>query len=327
MINMETIGLSDIKGILTGNAQDMEGATGITVILAPEGAVCGVDVRGGAPATRETDLLKSEKMVEKVHGVFLSGGSAYGLNAAAGIMDFLEEKKIGFNVGIGVVPIVTGACLFDLTIGSSKSRPDKTMGYKACENAFSGENLEEGNAGAGTGATVGKICGTGRMMKGGLGIYGLKVGDLKVVSIVAVNALGDIIDYEDGHKIAGLLTEDKNSFYPSPQAILELGMSDKNSNPFSTNTTIGCVITNAKLSKAEANALASIAHDGFARTMQPSHTRNDGDTIFVLSTGEQEFEPMSVGVLAAETMGKAVNRGVTNANSIFDVKCAKDFSL
>lgn len=325
-MKLEKISLSDIDGIFVGNEQDTEGCTGITVILAPDGAVCGVDVRGGAPATRETDLLKSEKMVEKVHCVFLSGGSAYGLEASTGIMDFLEEKGIGFNVGVGVVPIVTGACLFDLALGNSKARPNKEMGFRACEKAFSKAKVEEGNFGAGMGATIGKILGTERMMKGGLGIYGLKCGDLKVVSIVAVNALGDIIDYDNGHKIAGLLTEDKKDFYSSSQAILELGLKDKASNPFSTNTTIGCVITNAILTKAEANALASMAHDGFARTMQPSHTRNDGDTIFVLSTGEKKIEPMSIGILAAETMGKAVNSGIVKAESILNIKCAKDFN-
>lgn len=325
-MEMKTLTPADLEGIFIGNAQDTDACTGITVILAPEGAVCGVDVRGGAPATRETDLLKSEKMVDRVHGVFLSGGSAYGLDAAGGIMDFLERRRIGFDVGIGVVPIVTGACLFDLAFGRSDIRPDKAMGRAACEHAFARETLREGNYGAGTGATVGKIASPARMMKGGLGICGLQWGGLKVLAVMAVNTLGDVVGCDDGRQLAGLLSEDGSRMISSSEAILDLALGQQQTlNPFTTNTTIGCVITNARMDKAQANMLASLAHDGLARTLRPSHTRNDGDTIFALSCGTRDFEPMSVGILAAEAVARAVNRGVLCAAPVRGLKCARDF--
>lgn len=319
---MKEIQITDIEGILIGHAQDLDGATGCTVILCEQGACAGVDVRGGGPASRETELLKPVNMVESIHAVMLSGGSAYGLDAGAGAMQFLEEKGIGFDVGVGVVPIVCGASLFDLTVGSPKCRPDKTMGYEACKNA-SKSPVKEGNVGAGTGASVGKFLGPDRCMKSGLGAYALQVGDLKVGAIVAVNALGDVIDVDTGKRIAGILNSDQTQLSNTEELMYQ--EYDSKRNVFSGNTTIGCIITNAILTKAQANKLASIAHNGYARAIRPVHTSNDGDTIFTMCTGQVEVMPDSLGALATEVMARAINRGVRKAKAGYGLKCAKDF--
>jgi L-aminopeptidase/D-esterase-like protein len=314
--------------VFIGNAQNEAALTGCTVILCPQGATCGVDVRGGAPATRETDLLEPVNMVEKVHAVILSGGSAYGLDAAGGVMRFLEEKGIGFDVGVGVVPIVCGASLFDLTCGNAKIRPDATMGYAACKAAFANEGLEEGNVGAGCGATVGKLFGASRAMKGGLGVYGIKTGDIKVLAIVAVNALGDIRDYDDAKPLAGLLSEDGKTLISTEEAIVSMASGSVNAFSGDTNipanTTIGCVITNAALTKAQAKKVAQIAQNGIARTIFPAHTPNDGDTIFVMSTGEANADPGAVGIIACKAVGKAINRGILKAKSVGGYKALRD---
>ena len=263
---MKEIKITDIKGIQVGQAEDSEGASGCTVIICEAGAWAGVDVRGGGPASRETELLKPINMVEQIHAVMLSGGSAYGLDAGAGAMAYLEEKKVGFDVGVGVVPIVCGASLFDLVVGDPKCRPDKAMGYEACKNAGNG-TVAEGNAGAGTGASVGKFYGVERMMKCGLGTYAVQIGDLQVAAIVAVNALGDVVDVDTGKRIAGLLNEDHSVLANTEEAMYAQYAEDKN--VFNGNTTIGCVVTNAKLTKSQANKLASIAHNGFARAIRP----------------------------------------------------------
>ncbi|MCY6371608.1 P1 family peptidase [Clostridium ganghwense] len=318
---MEIINFTDIKGIKVGHEQNLEAATGCTVILCEEGAAAGVDVRGGAPGTRETDLLNPVNMVDKIHGVLLTGGSAFGLDAASGIMQYLEEKGIGFDVGVTKVPIVCGAALFDLVIGNHKIRPDKEMGYKACINANNTESLE-GNVGAGTGATVGKILGPEFSMKGGLGSFALKAGDLTVGAIVAVNALGDIIDPEEGKIAAGVLNKDKTAFR-NTEDIMVAKYDDK-TNVFNGNTTIGVIATNAKLTKAGANKVASMAHNGFGRTIYPAHSMYDGDTIFALATGEIEADINVVGLLAARVMERAVVRAVKNAESLCGHKCYKD---
>lgn len=319
---MKEVSITDIMGIKIGHAQSLEGGTGCTVILCEDGAYAGVDVRGGGPASRETELLKPVNMVEQIHAVMLSGGSAYGLDAGSGAMQYLEEKGKGFDVGVGVVPIVCGASLFDLVVGDPKCRPDKAMGYEACLNASS-EKPQEGNIGAGTGATVGKFLGMDYMMKSGLGTYGLQIGDLLIGAIVAVNALGDVIDVDSGKRLAGILNKEKTAIYDTEKTMYE--EYDKNRNVFSGNTTIGCIVTNAKLTKTQANKIASIAHNGFARTIRPVHTMADGDTIFVLATGEAEVMPDAVGALSAEVMAKAVNRAVMAAEPAYGLKCARDF--
>ena len=319
---MKEVSISDIMGIKIGHAQSLEGGTGCTVILCEDGAYAGVDVRGGGPASRETELLKPVNMVEQIHAVMLSGASAYGLDAGSGAMQYLEEKGKGFDVGVGVVPIVCGASLFQLVIGDSKCRPDKAMGYEACLNESS-EKSHEGNIGAGTWATVGKFLGMDYMMKSGLGTYGLQIGDLLIGAIVAVNALGDVIDVDSGKRLAGILNKEKTAIYDTEKTMYE--EYDKNRNVFSGNTTIGCIVTNAKLTKTQANKIASIAHNGFARTIRPVHTMADGDTIFVLATGEAEVMPDAVGALSAEVMAKAVNRAVMAAEPAYGLKCARDF--
>lgn len=320
---METIKITDIEGIKLGHAQDLEGATGCTVILCEEGAVAGVDVRGGAPGTRETDLLNPMNMVDKIHAILLTGGSAFGLDAAGGIMKYLEERGIGFDVGVTKVPIVCGAALFDLVIGDHKVRPDKEMGYRACLSASKAECLD-GNIGAGTGATIGKVLGPEFAMKGGLGTYTLKVGDLIVGAIVAVNCLGDVIDPEDGKAVAGVLNEDKDGLRNTEDIMLL--QYDNKKNLYNGNTTIGAIVTNAKLTKAETNKVASMAHNGYGRTIYPVHTMYDGDTIFSIATGKVEADVNVVGLLATRTMERAIVKAVKNTMSIYGYKSYMDLS-
>jgi len=321
---MRQIKFTEIEGIKVGHAQDLEAVTGCTVIISEEGATVGVDVRGGAPGTRETDLLNPVNLVQKVHAIVLTGGSAFGLDAAAGVMQYLEEKNVGFDVQVTKVPIVCGAALFDLTIGDYRIRPDKAMGYQACLNAGSVE-CKQGNIGAGTGATVGKILGTGRAMKSGLGCYALEVEGLKVGALVAVNCLGDVVDPLAGKKLAGPLNEDMETLADTEEIMIN-SYSDKKS-LFSGNTTIGVIATNAAFTKAQATKLSSMAQNGYARTMRPAHSMYDGDTIFAMSTGNIEADLSVVGLLAARVMERAVIAAVKNAESLCGLKCYADLRL
>ena len=319
---MKEFNISEIKGVKVGHAQDPVGATGCTAIICEQGAFAGVDVRGGGPASRETELLKPVNMVQQIHCVMLSGGSAYGLAAGDGAMQFLEEQGIGFDVVVGLVPIVCGASLFDLVVGDPKCRPDKAMGYAACKAAGTCEPAQ-GNVGAGTGASVGKFLGPDRMMKSGLGIYAVQLGEVQCAAVVAVNALGDVIDYDSHQRIAGILTEDKSALDSTEKIMYaEIG---QDRNVFSGNTTIGCVITNAKLNKDQANKLASIAHNGYAKAISPVHTSADGDTIFVVATGEVEVGPDALGALATEVMARAINNAAAKAEPAYGLKAACDF--
>ena len=275
---IKQISLSQITGFRVGHAQDTEHATGCTAIICENGGWAGVDVRGGSPASRETELLRPENTVQQIHCVMLSGGSAYGLEAGDG------EKGIGFDVGIGRVPIVCGASLFDLELVSAKYRPDKRMGYEACRNAWLGGEPAQGNVGAGTGATVGKFHNTEDMMKCGIGIWAGQIGDVQCGAIVAVNALGDVVDCETGRILAGLLNKEHTGFADTRRCMYE--ELQKNRNLWSGNTTIGCVITNARLDKAQCRKAAVIAHDGYAQTIRPAHCTVDGDTLFVMASGQ-----------------------------------------
>jgi L-aminopeptidase/D-esterase-like protein len=319
---MKEIKISDIGNIKIGNAQDTAG-TGCTVIICENGVVAGVDVRGGAPASRETEVLKPVNMIEKIHAVVLAGGSAFGLDAASGVMEYLEKKNIGFDVQVTKVPIVCASSLFDLQTGDFKVRPDKKMGFSACENA-SDKYCEEGNVGAGTGASVGKILGMDRAMKSGLGVYGLQAGDLKVISIVVVNSLGDIFDYEKGIRIAGVLDKTKTRVL-STEEIMYSNM-DNQKNIFSGNTTLGVVITNGKFNKSQVTKISGMAHDGFARSIRPVHTNFDGDTIYTLATCEVDADLNVTGVLAAETMSKAIYRAITTCDGAYGLKSYKDLN-
>lgn len=322
--NMKEISFTSIDGIRVGHAEDTKAATGCTVIICEEGATAGVDVRGGSPGTRETDLLDPKNLVDKVHAVLLAGGSAFGLDAASGVMKYLEERDIGFDVQLTKVPIVCGAVLFDLAVGDYRVRPDFNMGYEACLKATD-EECPSGNVGAGTGASVGKFLGMERAMKGGLGSYALQIGDLKVGSIVAVNALGDIIDPESGEILAGLLDEEGKRLVGT-ENIMAASYSERK-NIFSGNTTIGLVVTNGIFTKAEANKIASMAHNGYARSIRPAHSIFDGDTIFTMATGRVEADINVVGFLAARTMERAVVNAIKSAESAYGLKAHRDLSL
>lgn len=320
---MQHIAFTDIDDIQVGHAHDLEAGTGCTVVICEKGATAGIDVRGGAPGTRESDLLDPVNLVEQIHAVVLSGGSAFGLDSASGVMQYLEERNIGFDVQITRVPIVCGAVLFDLAIGDHRIRPDKAMGYQACANATN-RPCAEGCVGAGTGATVGKILGMGRAMKGGLGCHAVQVGALKVGALVAVNCLGDVIDPETGERLAGLLNEDLSGLADT-EAVLIASHAEKK-NLFAGNTTIGIVATNAVLTKSQATKLASMAHNGYARTMRPAHSMFDGDTIFTLATGHVEADVSVLGLLAARAMERAVVAAIRKATPLFGLKCLADLA-
>ncbi|MDI3257701.1 MAG: P1 family peptidase [Kyrpidia sp.] len=295
-----------LPGVRVGHAHDLRARTGCTVILAPEGAVAGVDVRGSAPGTRETDLLDPVNLVQEVHGVLLAGGSAFGLAAADGVMRYLEERGYGLDVGVGRVPIVPGAVLFDLAVGDGSRRPDAAMGYAACETAR--EVPERGRVGAGAGATVGKVLGHPRAMDGGLGTAAVRLpGGLIVGAVVAVNAVGHVMDPATGEILAGPRGEDGRPL--DTVAVWSAGQGPGALLP-GTNTTIGAVVTNARLTKVQANKVAAMAHDGLARVIRPAHTMYDGDTLFAVASGGVAAPVDLVGLWAAEMVAEAVLDGI-----------------
>lgn len=313
----------DVDGIKVGHASDFNSFTGCTVILPEKGCVGGADVRGGAPGTREIALLDPRAMVCEVNGIMLAGGGAFGLEAACGAMDYLEEKGIGFDVGVTRVPIVPSAVLFDLTCGDFRIRPDRRMGYKACLNARD-DVIERGSVGAGTGATIGKIFGMGSCMKSGIGSASIKAGEVVVGAIFAVNAFGDVYDLESGGILAGALNPDRRSFADTVRLYKELA---PKMDLFPCNTTIGVVATNAKLTKSEINKVAQMAHDGLARSIRPVHTSYDGDTIFALATGVVEGDVTLVGVVGADATARAVDDGVRSAKGLGGIPSARDLDL
>ena len=327
--------ITDVAGLRVGHFTDTRRPTGCTVVLTPEGAVAGVDVRGAAPGTRETELLSPLNAVEQVHAIVFAGGSAFGLDAASGVMRWLDERGFGIEVGpaqgvdpvqsfgpVGKpirvpirVPIVPAAILFDLWVGDASIRPDAAAGYAACE-AASTQPVAEGNVGAGTGATVGKLFGIQRAMRGGIGTASVTVGGITVGALVAVNAIGDVIDPATGRVVAGARTPDGSALFGSMQALLrgdvpaplQPGMA----------TTLGVVATDAVLTKAQANKLAQMAHDGLARTINPVHTMGDGDTVFALATGAsgKTAHLTLIGALGAEMIAAAVLRAVRAATRL-----------
>ena len=324
--------ITDVAGIEVGHFSDTRRPTGCTVILAREGAVAGVDVRGAAPGTRETDLLAPGNLVQQVHGIMLAGGSAWGLAAADGAMRWLEERNIGMDVRFGTLPIVPAAVLFDLPMGDARIRPDAAAGYAACEVASS-DAPAEGNVGAGSGALVGKLFGVDRAMKGGIGTASVTVGGVTVGALVAVNALGDVIDPDTAQPVAGARTEDGLALLDTRRALLR-GEPPK---PLlaGTNTTLGVIATDAVLTKVQANRLASVAHDGLARAINPVHTMSDGDTLFALATGRVPLEGNApgmtvLGTMAAEAVARATLRAVLAARSVtvgeLHVPCAADLA-
>ena len=317
---MREIKLTDIKGIQVGQAEDQIAGTGCSVVICKEGATAGVDVRGGGPATRETDLLNPINMVQKIHAVMLSGGSAYGLDAASGAMQYLEECNVGVDMQVAKVPIVCGASLFDLSLGDPHVRPDKKMGYQACLDSENDE-FYEGNHGAGTGASVGKLLGFDKAMKSGIGTYGLASDNLQVACICAVNACGNVVDYKNNKPLAGVYIKEAKKHVSYEEALEHMEHLRKLQDG---NTTIACVVTNAKLTKSQCCKIAGIAHNGYARAIHPVHTMSDGDTIFVLSTNEVEAMPDVVGILACEVIATAIKRAVMSADSAYGLIAYKD---
>ena len=318
--------ITDVKGIKVGHYTDRQGITGCTVVLCEGGAVGGVDVRGSAPGTRETDLLRPSNLVQQVHAVLLTGGSAYGLDAASGVMRWLEERGVGFDVGVGVVPIVPAAVLLDLAIGDAKARPDAGAGYRACQAATDGP-VEEGSVGAGTGATAGKLLGPRLATKCGLGSASVKIGKGIVVGAIAVvNAFGDVVDPDTGAIVAGTRRPVVGGFVDTArqmqgglgQTILSLA-----------STTLAVVATDAYLTKEGANKVAQMAHDGLARAIRPVHTMFDGDTVFALATGAppkrgSATDPSVVGTAAAEVVAQAIVRAAGQAQSLGGIPAARD---
>jgi L-aminopeptidase/D-esterase-like protein len=318
---MKEIAITDIAGIQVGHAQNLKAGTGCTAVICREGATAGVDVRGGAPGTRETDLLDPVNLVEKIHAVVLAGGSSFGLDAACGVTAYLEEKGIGFDTGVARVPIVCAAVLFDLAFGDSTVRPDGRMGRAACLDAAT-PGCAQGCVGAGAGATVGKILGMERAMKSGLGAFSIRTGDLEIGAIVAVNCLGDVVDPETGKILAGVLDEDGRRCLDTEEIMIREFANRRMT--FGGNTTIGVVVTNARLTPSEAKKVASMAHNGYARTLRPAHSMFDGDSIFTLATGRVETDVSVAGLLAARTMGQAVVSAVKEATPLLGLKCYSD---
>lgn len=317
--------LTDVPGIKVGSFTLSEKPTGCTAIIAESGATPGVSQRGGAPGTRETDLMDPVNRVDVAHGIMLSGGSAFGLDAATGLVRWLEEKGIGFDVRVAKVPIVGAAILFDLPIMNKPNiRPTADCGYRAAQIASTGP-VEQGTVGAGAGATVGKFGGGGRSMKGGLGSASIKMPNgLVVGAIVAVNSVGDIVDPYTGQIVAGVRGPDGKSFMDARKILRSGSMFDR-PRP-AENTTIGLVATNAKLTKAQTTKVAMMADDGYARSIVPAHTLGDGDTVFALATGkwEGEADTSMIGALAAEAMADAVLAAVRNATGLPSIPSIKD---
>jgi L-aminopeptidase/D-esterase-like protein len=318
---MLTNTLVDVPGFKVGHATNLEAATGCTVVICPPGTVGGVDVRGGAPGTRETDLLQPYNRVEEVTAVVLSGGSAFGLASAQGVVQYLEERDIGYKTGSGfIVPIVPAAILFDLMVGNPKVRPDAAMGYQACENASTAA-IAQGTVGAGTGAIIGAMRGKAFATKGGIGSASIDLGDgLYVAALVAVNAVGDVYN-EEGNIMAGVRGDD-GQFISMLNVLRQHAHSLPPRQPSGSaeNTVIGVIATNAQLSKAHINKVAQIAHDGIARAVNPAHTMFDGDVIFALASGEKPAELTAIGAFAAEAMTQAIRNGVRHATSLDGVR-------
>ena len=310
---IKKIPFHEIEGFYTGHATDVPNATGVTVILAPESAVAGVDVRGGGPATRETNLLDPTCMVQAIHAVVLSGGSAFGLEASSGVMEYCRDHGWGFNLKDITVPIVVQASLFDLSVGNPKAFPDKQMGFEACVNAEQ-NHPQSGNVGAGTGASVGKWAGFENAMKTGQGLCAFQAGDLKVGAIVAVNACGDVFEPDSKERLAGMYDYKTKTPLNSEDALLS-GLAQTPGDR--QNTTIACIITNARLNKAEMNKLASMAQNALARTIRPVHTPSDGDTVFAMTTGKVDADLTAVSVLAVKALSEAIADAAKSAEAAY----------
>jgi L-aminopeptidase/D-esterase-like protein len=317
--------ITDVPGFQVGHAQDLRGATGCTVVLCPPGTVGGLDVRGSAAGTRQTDSLHPFHFVDEVHAVLLSGGSAFGLDASAGVMRFLEEKAIGYPTSAARVPIVPTAILYDLGIGEGKVRPDREMGFQACLNSRGGK-VEEGSVGAGAGASVGKLLGIRWATKGGVGTSSrMQPGGVLVGALVVVNAFGDVIDPKEGKILAGARDPQNPLLFINSADRIKKGGSMPRPEKGFQNTTLGVVATNAKLTKRQAIKVAQMAQSGFARTIRPIHSTVDGDLIFALSAGEERADVNAVGILAEEAVAESVQRAIREADGLGFLPAYKDW--
>ena len=310
-MKLKEISVTSIGNVKIGQTEDKKAMTGVTVIVAPEGAPWGLDIRGGGPAGRESGLLDPLAAAEVIHSVVLGGGSAFGLEAASGVMQYLSEHKIGFPVGDVVVPLVCQSDIFDLGIGRSDVYPDKSMGYKATELAFKKNgNYKDGSVGAGCGATVGKLLGADRCWKSGIASYAVELGELKVGAIICTNAIGDVYDAKNGKRIAGVKNEKGTGLNKVSSEELLYDMFVKPPVGMTTNTTIGIILTNAKFNKTQLCKLAGMGHDGYARSIRPVHTSMDGDSIYAMSLGDVEASLDVVGTLANHVICEAIKRSV-----------------
>ena len=316
------IPITDIESLMIGQAENKEAGTGCTVLICRDGMRAGLDVRGGGPASRESQLLNPLTSAQFLHAVVLSGGSAYGLGAANGVMSYLEEQGIGYDTGVALVPLVAQSDIFDLSVGDARVRPDVDMGYEAAKSAFEGPDYQDGNYGAGCGASVGKIAGMDYAMKTGIGSYAVQVGDLKIGAITVLNALGDIYDWKTGEQVAGFLTEDKTGLRSTMEYMS--ASTESKENKFTGNTTLAVVVTNADFSKSQLCKIAGMAHNGLARSINPVHTSADGDSIYAVSVGNVDADQDLVGSLAAEVVSEAVLRSVYRAESAYGLPAAAD---
>ena len=316
------IPIQALRGIRIGQAEDAAGGTGCTVLLSEKGMRAGIDVRGGGPASRETQLLNPLAAAQEIHAVVLAGGSAFGLGAANGVMDYLEKRGIGFDVGVTKVPLVAQSNLFDLTVGDAFARPDAAMGFEAAKRALEAPNYRDGNYGAGCGATVGKLAGMDTCMKSGIGSYAVQLGELKLGAIVVVNALGDVYDWKTGRQIAGMLNEAKDGLRCTAEYMRQsYAVVD---NKFTGNTTVCAVLTNAHFEKAQLCKIAGMAHDGYARSINPVHTSADGDSIYAVSIGDVAADQDLVGAVSAEVVSEAIIRAVENAEGAYGFPALRD---
>lgn len=321
---MREISIMELEPVRIGQVENREAGTGCTVFLCEKGMRVGLDVRGGGPASRESQLLNPLMAAREIHAIVLAGGSAFGLNAAGGVMEYLESRGIGFDVGVTKVPLVVQSDLFDLTVGDPFIRPDASMGHAAARQALEAPNYRDGNFGAGCGATVGKIAGMETAMKTGIGSYAVQIGELKIGAVVALNALGDVFDWQTGRQIAGLLTEDKRALRSTSELLK--GSIRAVDNRFTENTTLGVVITNAGFEKAVLCKIAGMAHDGYARSIRPVHTSYDGDSIYAVSAGQVQADQEVVGMLAAEVVSEAITRAVQRAESAYGFPAAAELN-
>lgn len=323
-MDYKEIGILEVGDIKIGNAQNKEAGTGVTVIMGPkEGAPTGMIVMGGGPASRDSTLVDPLTTVETLNAVVFAGGSAFGLDAAGGVMKYLEEKGIGYDTGIVKVPLVAQSGLFDLKVGDSMIRPDAKMGYDACIDAeTSNEKQYYGSIGAGTGASVGSAVGMDHAMKTGLGTYAVQIGDLKIGALVIVNAFGDIYHNESGQKLVGILNEDKTDLADTVKLLTRYIRGNKNL--FVGNTTLGCIVTNAKFDKVKMTKVARMAHNGYARVIRPVNTTADGDTVYAMSVGDVEVNIDSLGTAAAAVMARAINEAVIHQDSEYGLMGYKE---